>query len=69
MSGGGPLGPWELPTNQLEIAKKQARLVNCTDDTSKNIVKCLKTVPAEKFDDTLFQFRVSYINPFFIYMS
>lgn len=59
MSGGGPLGPWRLPTNQLDIAKKQARLVGCPDDTSENIVKCLRTVPAEKFDDALSQFRVS----------
>lgn len=59
MSGGGPLGNWPLPRGQLEIAKKQARLVGCPEDTSENIVKCLRTVPVEKFNNAFLQFRVS----------
>lgn len=59
MSGGGPLGPWALPSNQMEIARKQARLLGCPDDTSENIVKCLRTVPVEKFNNALVEFRVS----------
>lgn len=59
MSGGGPLGPWSLPTNQLDIAKRQSRLLGCPEDTSEKIINCLRTIPAEKFYDSLFQLRVS----------
>lgn len=59
MSGAGPLGQWPLPSNQLEIAKRQARLVGCPDDTSENIVKCLRTVPSDKFNNAVVDFAVS----------
>lgn len=58
MSGGGPLGPWSMPSEQLEIAKKQAKLLGCPDDTSENIVKCLRNVPVEKFNNALREYRV-----------
>lgn len=35
---------WEVPYDQLELAKRQARVLNCTDDTAANIIKCLKEV-------------------------
>lgn len=61
MSGAGPLGQWPLPSDQLEVAKIQAKLVGCPQNTSENIVKCLKTVPAEKFNDALNGFPVSIL--------
>lgn len=60
MSGGGPLGPYPTPSNQLEIAKKQARILGCPDNNSENIVKCLRTIPAEEFNNALGQFRVRF---------
>lgn len=60
MSGAGPLGQWPLPSNQLEVAKIQAKLVGCPADTSENIVKCLKNVPPEKFNDAVDGFRVCF---------
>lgn len=59
MSGGGPLGTWILPHNQLDLAKKQARIVGCPDDSSKNIFNCLKTIPAETLGGSLGDFRVT----------
>lgn len=59
MSNGGFLGRDPMPTNQLEIAKKQARLLGCPEDTSKNIVECLKKIPAEKYENAFLQFKVS----------
>nr|XP_023018088.1 venom carboxylesterase-6-like [Leptinotarsa decemlineata] len=50
---GAPLGIWPIPRHQLDLAKKQAQLVGCPDDTSENIVKCLKTVPAEQLGESL----------------
>jgi carboxylesterase type B len=59
LGGGSALGQWRLPYTQLDLAKKQARFVGCPDTTPKEIIDCLKTVPAETLGNTLFQFRVS----------
>ncbi|KAK9692540.1 Carboxylesterase family [Popillia japonica] len=41
MSASG-LGQSVIPTNQFDLAQKQARLVNCTDDTPVNIINSQK---------------------------
>ncbi|KAI4456238.1 carboxylesterase [Holotrichia oblita] len=51
------LGQAITPTNQFDLAQKQARLVNCTDDTPVNIINCLKTKTAQEIADTLPGFR------------
>lgn len=48
-----PLGKWPVRTHQLELAQKQARLLNCPDDTSANIINCLKTKSAEEIGKSL----------------
>ncbi|KAJ8959088.1 hypothetical protein NQ318_022345 [Aromia moschata] len=53
---GSPLGCWPIPHNQLDIAKKQAKLVGCPEDTPANIVKCLKTKPFNELAETLPKF-------------
>ncbi|XP_031625316.1 esterase E4 [Contarinia nasturtii] len=35
-------GQWDIPTNQLTLVKKQARLLNCPDHSTINMLKCLK---------------------------
>lgn len=57
---GSPTGVWPIPHNQLEIAKKQAKLVGCPDDSAPNIIKCLKTKPFDDFSQTLPKFKVSF---------
>lgn len=57
MSASG-LGQSVIPTNQFDLAQKQARLVNCTDDTPVNIINCLKTKTAQEIADTLPGFAV-----------
>lgn len=54
-----PLGPLPIRKNQLYLAKKQARLVGCPDDSVENIYKCLKTVPYEKLGNSLEKFQVN----------
>ncbi|CAH1107847.1 unnamed protein product [Psylliodes chrysocephalus] len=54
---GSPLGIWPIPYNQTDIAKKQARILGCPDDTTANIVKCLKTKSADDLGNSLLQFR------------
>ncbi|XP_044730506.1 esterase E4-like [Chrysoperla carnea] len=44
-------------TNQLDLAKKQAELLNCPSDTSKQIIDCLKTKDAEEISTTFFSFQ------------
>lgn len=58
---GSPLGIWPIPQNQLEVAKKQAKLVGCPDDTAANIIKCLKTKPANDLGQSLTKFKVRYL--------
>ncbi|XP_049816939.1 esterase E4-like [Aethina tumida] len=55
-SSGTPIGIFPLPNSQPEIAKKQARILNCPDDTTENIVKCLKTKSAEELGNSLPRF-------------
>ncbi|CAH1107848.1 unnamed protein product [Psylliodes chrysocephalus] len=64
---GSSLGIWQFPHNQTDIAKKQARILGCPDDTSKNIINCLKTKPAEDFANALFQFREFGTDPILIW--
>lgn len=37
-------GQWENPTHQLHLAKKQARIFNCSDDDVDEMIKCLRMV-------------------------
>jgi carboxylesterase type B len=67
LGGGSALGQWRLPYTQLDLAKKQARFVGCPDTTPKEIIDCLKTVPAETLGNTLFQFREFASNPVLIW--
>jgi carboxylesterase 2 len=57
LGSGSTVGQWNLYNNQLAITKKQAQIVGCPDTTPKEIVDCLRTVPAEKLGNSLVQFR------------
>ncbi|XP_045476842.1 juvenile hormone esterase-like [Harmonia axyridis] len=48
MSGASALGQWPFEHNQMNLAKKLAKAVGCPDDTSANIIKCLKGKPANE---------------------
>lgn len=41
---GAATAQWELPTSQLELAKKQASLLKCDTQSISSILKCLKQV-------------------------
>lgn len=47
-----------IEKDQLKLAQKQARLLSCADDSSVNIVKCLRTKPAQEFAKSLPGFAV-----------
>ncbi|KAJ8959087.1 hypothetical protein NQ318_022344 [Aromia moschata] len=64
---GSSVGCWPLPRSQLDVAKKQARFVGCPDDTSENIIKCLKTVPYKDLADSLFKFAEFGSDPVLIW--
>ncbi|XP_030763816.1 esterase E4-like [Sitophilus oryzae] len=64
---GSPTSQWILGHEQLEIAKKQARILKCPDDTSANIIKCLKTKPANDLGQSLPQFAEFGTDPLLIW--
>lgn len=41
---GSTTSQWNTPYEQLYLAKKQARLLNCSDDSIENIMRCLMAV-------------------------
>ncbi|EFA04389.1 hypothetical protein TcasGA2_TC014687 [Tribolium castaneum] len=53
IGSGSVLGQWKLPRNQLELAKKQARLVGCPVLNPKDMIACLKSIPAEVLGNSL----------------
>lgn len=59
---GSPTGVMPIAHNQLEVAKKQAKLVGCPDDTPANIIKCLKTKPFDDLSQSLPKFKVSWMS-------
>ncbi|KAB0794137.1 hypothetical protein PPYR_13757 [Photinus pyralis] len=54
---GSSMGTWPVPNNQMELAKKQAQFLNCPDDNSANIIKCLKTKSAEEIANSYVKFK------------
>jgi carboxylesterase type B len=55
---GSTLGQWSLPTNQLQLAQKQARLVGCPDVSPTVMLQCLRSIPAEVLGNSLPDFAV-----------
>lgn len=57
---GSPVKPEPLPSHQKDLAEKQARILNCTTDTVEEMVKCLKSKPAEEFGKSFPKFNVRH---------
>lgn len=60
MSGSMSMEPY--PTNQTNLAKKQAELLNCPTDTTGAMLVCLNSKPVEDFKKTMPKFFVSREN-------
>lgn len=58
---GSVYGNWPLKSNQLDLAKKQAKLVGCTDETSTGIVKCLREKSADEIANSLAGLKVNIL--------
>lgn len=41
---GAATAQWDIPKHQLDLTKKQARLLNCPDHSIAMMMKCLKQV-------------------------
>lgn len=41
---GSAAAQWEILSHQLDLAKKQARLLNCSDESVEDIMNCLRKV-------------------------
>uniref|UniRef100_A0A1B0G120 Carboxylic ester hydrolase n=1 Tax=Glossina morsitans morsitans TaxID=37546 RepID=A0A1B0G120_GLOMM len=53
MMSASPLGQFNYQNNQLNLAEKQARLLDCPEKPIKNMVKCLKTKSTMDYVDTI----------------
>lgn len=56
---GSIYGQYPIEKGQFHLAQKQAQLVGCPDDTSANIIRCLKTKSAVELGNSLLGFFVS----------
>lgn len=54
---GSNYGNKHIPSNQLDLAKKLAKLLNCPHDTSANVVKCLKSKTSKELTDFIEEFK------------
>jgi carboxylesterase type B len=59
IGSGSALGHWPLPTNQLELAQKQAEIVGCSVVDPQIMLTCLRSIPAEVLGNSLSEFAVS----------
>lgn len=57
---GSNLGNWPVPNHQLDLAEKQARILNCPTDNSSVIVACLRTKSYEELGNSLGDFDVKF---------
>ncbi|VEN63073.1 unnamed protein product [Callosobruchus maculatus] len=64
---GSPLGPYPTERNQLYLAKKQAGIVGCPNETIPEMVQCLKAVPYQKLGNSLPQFSEFGNDPILIW--
>ena len=64
---GSAFGQMPIPENQLDLAKKQAKILDCPDDTSANIVKCLKGKTADELGDSQPKFVEFGDDPIYIW--
>ncbi|XP_060522228.1 esterase E4-like [Cylas formicarius] len=64
---GSPTSQWTIPHEQLELAKKQARLVGCGDATPADVIKCLKSKPANEIGQSLPKFQEFGLDPLLIW--
>jgi carboxylesterase type B len=64
---GSTLGQWSLPTNQLQLAQKQARLVGCPDVSPTVMLQCLRSIPAQVLGNSLPDFAEFGYDPVIIW--
>ncbi|XP_031354163.1 esterase E4-like isoform X2 [Photinus pyralis] len=64
---GSAFGNGIMPRDQLDLAKRQARIVGCPDDNNGDMMKCLKNASAEALGNSLEQFRVFGTDPQFFW--
>lgn len=46
---GSATSQWEIPSEQMDLAKKQTRLLNCSDESIESMMDCLKKVTQISF--------------------
>jgi carboxylesterase type B len=57
----------DIPTNQLSLARKQAKLLKCPRKDPKKMVECLKNKKVKEIVDTTTDFYEYDVNPWYIW--
>lgn len=57
MMSGGVTGQWEVPTHQLHLAKKQAKILECPEDNIKEMVDCMRKIDGVRIGNTSNDFK------------
>ncbi|KAG4073007.1 hypothetical protein HA402_009426 [Bradysia odoriphaga] len=66
--GGAATAQWKIPKHQLEIAERQAKILDCPIDSMDAMMDCLKSRPARDFGNSLVNmFEFSHGNPILIW--
>ena len=65
---GASTAQWDVPPHQYHLAQRQARLLNCSDDSAENIVNCLRSKSASELDDSLPDMFDLLYNPILLWL-
>lgn len=50
---GSTTAQWDMPYDTLELAQRQARILECPDDSPASIVSCMETIPMHQLADSI----------------
>lgn len=59
ISSSSAFGQYPIGYHQLDVAKRLAKILKCPDDTTANMVKCMKGKSAKEMGDSLIPLFVS----------
>lgn len=66
MMSGAPISGFFYDKNPIDLARRQAELLNCPTTNSADMVECMRRIPPEDIIDMYPGLLVSYMHPFLL---